>query len=115
MKIGLCLVALGNSFLLSARADLTIVYSSTVQPAAQAAKGGDTAPASNVTIKIKGDKARIDASPKLSTIVNGTTGEVINLMNKQKTNVRISPDKVKPATEILNTFAANKKTTKDSV
>ena len=115
MKIALCLLALGTSFLLSARADLTIVYSSTVQPAAQAAKGGDTAPASNVTIKIKGDKARIDASPKLSTIVNGTTGEVVNLMNEQKTVVRISRDKVKAVTEMLNKFAGNNKKEKEGV
>src|SRR5260370_20779093 len=115
MKIALCLLALGTSFLLSARADLTIVYSSTVQPAAQAAKGGDTAPASNVTIKIKGDKARIDASPKLSTIVNGTTGEVVNLMNEQKTVVRISRDKVKAVTEMLNKVAGNNKKEKDGV
>src|SRR6266704_357080 len=107
MKIALCSVALGTSFLFSAHADLTIVYSSTVQPAAQAAKGEDTAPASNVTIKIKGDKARIDASPKLSTIVNGTTGEVVTLMNEQKTVVRISRDKVKAVTEMLNKFAGN--------
>ena len=81
MKIALCSLALSTSFLLCAHADLTIVYSSSVQPAAQAAKGEDTAPASNVTIKIKGDKARIEASPKLSTIVDGTTGDVVNLMN----------------------------------
>src|SRR6266567_1475266 len=107
MKIALCSLALGTSFLLSAHADLTIVYSSTVQPAAQAAKGEDTAPASNVTIRIKGDKARIDASPKLSTIVDGTTGDVVNLMNEQKTVVRLSRDKVKAVTEMLNKFAGN--------
>jgi Domain of unknown function (DUF4412) len=112
MKIALCSVALGASFLLSAHADLTIVYSSTVQPAAQAAKD-DTAPASNVTIKIKGDKARIDASPKLSTIVDGTTGEVVNLMNEQKTVVRISREKVKAVTEMLNKFAGNNQQEKE--
>src|SRR5207248_477922 len=114
MKIALCSLALSTSFLLSAHADLTIVYSSSVQPAAQAAKGEDTAPASNVTIKIKGDKARIDASPKLSTIVNGTTGEVVTLMNEQKTVVRISRDKVKAVTEMLNKFAGNNQKEKEA-
>ena len=114
MKVALCSLALGTSFVLSADADLTIVYSSTVQPAAQAAKGQDTAPASNVTIKIKGDKARIDASPKLSTIVDGTTGDVINLMNEQKTVVRFSRDKVKAVTEMLNKFAGNNKKEKEA-
>src|SRR5260370_12213187 len=113
MKIALCSVALGTSFLLSAHADLTIVYSSTVQPAAQAAKGDDTVPASNVTIKIKGDKARIDASRKLSTIVDGTTGEVVNLMNEQKTVIRISREKVKAVTEMLNKFAGNNQKEKE--
>src|SRR6266705_6527331 len=114
MKIALCSLALGTSFLLSAHADLTIVYSSTVQPAAQAAKGEDTAPASNVTIRIKGDKARIDASPKLSTIVDGTTGDVVNLMNEQKTVVRLSSEKVKAVTEMLNKFAGNNQKEKEA-
>ena len=113
MKIALCSLALGASFLLSAHADLTIVYSSAVQPAAQPAKSEDAAPASNVTIKIKGDKARIDASPKLTTIVDGRTGEVANLMNEQKTVVRISRDKVKAVTEMLNKFAGNNKKEKE--
>src|SRR5437588_10295163 len=114
MKIALCSVALGTFFLLSAHADLTMLYSSPVQPAAQAAKGEDTAPASNVTIKIKGDKARIDASPKLSTIVDGTTGDVVNLMNEQKTVVRISRDKVKAVTEMLNKLSGNNKKAKEA-
>ena len=113
MKIALCSLALGASFLLSAHADLTIVYSSAVQPAAQPSKSEDGAPASNVTIKIKGDKARIDASPKLTTIVDGRTGEVANLMNEQKTVVRISRDKVKAVTEMLNKFAGNNKKEKE--
>src|SRR5207249_4632101 len=45
--------------------------------------------AGNMTIKLKGDKVRIEASPKVTTILDGKTGEVTNLMNDQKTVVRI--------------------------
>lgn len=95
-----------------ARADLTIVYSTTVQPANHNQKGQPTptaAPAANnMTIKIKGDKARIDVSPQLTTIVNGATGELLNLLNDQKTIVRIPPDKMKTIADMMNSFGGGK-------
>jgi hypothetical protein len=109
MKTALYSLALNLSLFLPARADLAIVYSSSVQPAAKAGKGEEAAAARNIVIKIKGDKARIDASPQLTTILDGKTGEVVNLMNDQKTVVRISPDKVKAVTEMLNKFTINNK------
>ena len=57
-----------------------------------------------MTIKIKSEKARIDASPQLTTIFDGKTGEVINLLNDQKTVVRISPGKLKAVTDMLDKF-----------
>src|SRR5206468_6603512 len=57
--------------------------------------------AANVTIKLKGDKVRIEASPKVTTILDGKTGEVTNLMNDQKTVVRISADKVKAVANMI--------------
>ncbi len=87
MKIILCWLVLSVSFLFSARADLTIVYSSTIAPASKTGNDEAAEPAragANMTIKIKGDKARIDASPQLTTIFDGKTGEVINLLNDQK-------------------------------
>src|SRR6266550_3048808 len=90
MKIILCGLVLSVSFLFSARGDLTIVYSSTM------------------TLKVKGDRARIDASPQLTTIFDGRTGEVINLLNDQKTVVRISPDKLKAVTDMLDKFSDKK-------
>jgi hypothetical protein len=107
MKTALYSLALGICFVIPVRADLTIVYSSTVEPASQAQKAKAAAPTTGMTIKIKGDKARIDASPQLTTILDGKMGEVINLMNDQKTVVRISPDKMKAVTDVLNKF--NKK------
>jgi hypothetical protein len=97
MKTAFYLVVLTAFAVLPVRADLTIVYSTTVQPASQGQKVQTTptavAAATNMTIKVKGDKARIDASPQVTAIFNGRTGELINLLNDQKTVVRISPDK----------------------
>src|SRR5438045_4009888 len=108
MKTTVWSLALSVFFLLPVHADLTIVYSTTVQPASQSQKAEGTSAATNMTIKIKGDKARIEASPQLTTIFDGTTGEVINLMNDQKTVVRISPEKMKAVTDMLNKFSSKK-------
>lgn len=93
-------------------ADLTIVYSTAVEPARQAQKQEaasiTTAAAENMTIKVKRDKARIDAPPHMTAIFDGTTGEVINLLNDQKTVVRISPDKMRAIADVLNKFGNNK-------
>ena len=80
--------------LVSASADLTIVQ-----------KVEGVGPASEMTIKIKGDKARIDATPQLTTIVDGKTGEVINLMKDQKAVVRMSAEKMKAAADMISKYA----------
>ncbi len=108
MKTALYSLALSLFLFIPARADLTIIYSSSVQPASQTRRGEGAGPGTNAVIKIKGDKTRIEASPQLTTILDGKTGEVINLMNDQKTVVRISPDKVKAVTEMLNKFNSKK-------
>jgi hypothetical protein len=97
---------------LTVRADLTIVYSTTVEPASHGQKPQATptavAAGTNMTIKVKGDRARIDASPQVTAIFDGRTGELINLLNDQKTIVRISPDKMRAIADMLNKFSANK-------
>jgi hypothetical protein len=111
MKITLCWLVLSVSFLFSARGDLTIVYSSTMTPAEKTEndEAGEPARAgANMTIKLKGDRARIDASPQLTTIFDGKTGQVISLLNDQKTVVRISPDKLKAVTDMLDKFSDKK-------
>jgi nitrogen regulatory protein PII len=97
MKTAFYSLALSVSFLLPAHADLTIVQ-----------KVEGVGAATDMTIKIKGDKARIEASPQITTIVDGKTGEVINLINKEKTVVRISPDKVKAVTDMIKKFNVTK-------
>jgi hypothetical protein len=83
----------GTTWLASARADLTLVQN----------VEGLGSP-SEVTIKIKGNKLRIDASPKVTTIFDGGTGEMINLMREEKRVVRMSADKLKAAAEMINKF-----------
>ncbi len=77
MKTVFCSLLLTALAILPARADLTIVYSTTVQPPShdQKAEGtpNDVAAANNMTIKVKGDKARIDASPQITIIFDGGT------------------------------------------
>jgi len=51
---------------------------------------------------------RIDASPKMTTIFDGKTGEVINLMHDQKVVVRISPEKLKAVSDMLEKFKSQK-------
>jgi hypothetical protein len=98
--------------ILPIRADLTIVYSTAVEPARQAQKPDSTpdtvATAENTTIKVKGDKARIDAPPHMTAIFDGTTGELINLLNDQKAVVRISPDKMRAIADMVNKFSNDK-------
>jgi len=112
MKTALYSLAVCAFSILPIRADLTIVYSTAVQPARQAQKPGATpdtvATAENMTIKVKGDKARIDAPPHMTAIFDGTTGELINLLNDQKTVVRISPDKMRAIADMVDKFSNNK-------
>ncbi|HEY5893819.1 MAG TPA: DUF4412 domain-containing protein [Chthoniobacterales bacterium] len=48
-----------------------------------------------ITMKIKGDKVRVDVNPQISTIVNATTGEVTTLIHAQKMVMKMSGDQVK--------------------
>ena len=72
-----------------ARADFTIV---------QKVEGkGKT---NEITLKVRGDKIRLEASPQITMIVDGKTGDTITMMNTQKKIVRISGDKAKAIAEI---------------
>jgi len=77
----------------AAHADLTIVQ-----------KVEGIREAGQMTIKIKGGKARIEATPQLTTIVDTKTGDMMNLMNDQKAVVHISAEKMKAAMETIRKF-----------
>jgi hypothetical protein len=94
MKFVCVSLFIGASWLASARADLTIVQ-----------KVEGIGPVSEVTMKIKGDKARVDVNPKMTAIIDGKTGEMINLMHDQKVVMRMSAEKMKAAMEMARQFS----------
>jgi Domain of unknown function (DUF4412) len=53
-----------------------------------------------ITLKVRGNKIRLEASPQITMIVDGRTGDTITLMNTQKRIVRISGDKAKAIAEM---------------
>jgi len=86
------------ALLVSARADLTIV-----QRVEGAGQNGD------VTVKTKGEKERIDATEQPTRILDGKSGEMVNLMNDRKTFVKVSAEQIKAAAETINKFGGDKK------
>ncbi|MEP6936874.1 MAG: DUF4412 domain-containing protein [Chthoniobacterales bacterium] len=97
MKAARWLLLLSVSFLLPARADLTIV---------QKIEGAGSI--SEMTIKIKGDKARVEASPEVTTIIDSKSGEMLSLLNDKKKFLRISGDKAKAVAEMATRFGGEK-------
>ena len=96
MKIpGLCLVVTAT-LLLTARGDLTIV---------QKVEGSGSV--SQITIKLKGDKVRVEVTPQVTTIIENKSGDVLTLMNKERKFLRISADKSKAIAEMANKYAGN--------
>ncbi|MFL6519174.1 MAG: DUF4412 domain-containing protein [Chthoniobacterales bacterium] len=82
------------AFCRSALADFTII---------QKVEGKETAgkrKTNEITLKVKGDKIRLEAAPQITMIVDGKTGDTITLMNAQKRIVRISGDKAKAIAEM---------------
>lgn len=94
--IGFALLC-GICFSSFARADLTIVQ-----------KVEGLGPVSEMSIKIKGDKARVDATTQFSTILDAKTGEIVTLLHDQKKVVRVSAQKAKAAAEMVAKFNEDK-------
>lgn len=84
--------------LVSARADLTITQ-----------KVEGVSGVGEMTIKIKGDKARIDATPQITTIIDNKTGEMSTLMNEKKQVLHISSDKAKAMADMARKFGGAEK------
>src|SRR5438105_4241269 len=76
------------------RADLTIV-----QKVEMGATPGE------MTIRIKGDKVRLDPAPQVSMITDSKTGDTVTLMHSEKKAVRMSGEKMKAAAEMVSKFA----------
>lgn len=77
----------------TARADLTIVQ-----------KVDGTKGLQRITIKVKGDKARVEVSPQITTIIDAKTGAITNLMHDQKIVMTIPGDKAKAMAELAKSF-----------
>jgi hypothetical protein len=90
MKASLLSLAFVAGLCVSARADFTIV---------QKVEGGKRA-GNEIIMKLKGDKVRVEATPQMTMIVDGKTGETVTLMNAQKKFLRISGDKAKAIAEL---------------
>src|SRR4051812_44370342 len=83
--------------LVSARADLTI---------AQRVEGSGQD--GEITVKTKGDKERVDSPSQPTQINDGKTGEMTDLMNDNKSFVRISAKQKKANAETSNKFDEDK-------
>jgi uncharacterized protein DUF4412 len=89
MKASALSLLLASLFSLSAQADFTIVQ-----------KVEGKGQANEITIKLKGDRVRMEATPQMAMIVDGKTGDTITLMHAEKKFIRISGDKAKAIAEM---------------
>ena len=91
-RTGLFLILTGILTLI-ARGDLSIVQ-----------KIEGIAAFKQVTIKIKGDKARVEISPEMTAIIDNKSGETLNLMNSKKRFLRISADKSRAIADLVSKY-----------
>lgn len=77
----------------TARGDLTIV---------QKIEGSGAL--KQITMKLKGDKARVEVSPDITTIMETKGGDILTLMNTKKKFVRISAEKSKAIAELASKY-----------
>ena len=95
--LALCAIILAT---ISARADLTIVQKIDGAPGEK--NKGD------FTVKIKGDKFRIEATQDVSTIIDGKTGDMLTLMHEKKQIIRISGEQARGAAQMVDKFSGEK-------
>jgi len=86
---GIALLAL----LATARADLTIVQN----------VAGLQGP-HQITMKVKGDKARVEINPQITTILDAKSGDLTTLLNDQKKVMRISGERAKAMAEMAQSL-----------
>jgi hypothetical protein len=82
-----------------ARGDLTLV---------QTVEGSGVPSGSQITIKMKEGKTRIETGPQASVIIDAKTGDTVTLMHPQKQIMRIPGDKMRAIAEMTNKFAVDK-------
>lgn len=94
MKLSRLLGIASFVFLAAARADLTIVQ-----------KIDGASGANRITLKVKGDKARVEVNPQITTILDAKTGDLTTLLHDQKSVMRISGEKAKAMAEMAKSLA----------
>jgi len=94
MKVSFLSFVFLTGLCLSAHADFTIVQK------VEGQKTEGKTSANEITLKLKDDKVRMEATPQITMIVDGKTGDTITLMNAQKKFLRISGDKAKSIAEL---------------
>jgi len=95
MNVAAFSLLLAAALVVTARADLTLV---------QQVEGAG--PVAEVTMKIKGDKARIEASSDVTMIFDSKTGESLNILHGQKMVMRTSAAQAKMAAAAITGQAA---------
>jgi len=95
-SLSLLVLTLSTHF---ARGDLTLV---------QAVEGNGVPSGSQITIKMKEGKTRIETGPQASVIIDAKTGDTITLMHPQKQIMRIPGDKMRAIAEMTNKFVTDK-------
>jgi hypothetical protein len=98
-----CLFATLFLVFATARADLTIVQ--TVDGVGQV---------QHITMKVKGDKARVEIGSQLTTIIDSKTGNVINLMNEKKVAMTIPGENARAMAEMAKSFVKEEAPTQPS-
>ena len=96
MKAPVLSLLFASLFSLNAQADLTLIQ--------KMESKGQT---SEMALKIKGDRVRMEATPEMTMIVQGKTGDVITLINAQKKFMRISADKAQAIAEMAAKYGAS--------
>src|SRR5437868_10987812 len=95
-SLSLLVLTLSTHF---ARGDLTLV---------QTIEGIGVPSGSQITIKMKEGKTRIETGPQASMIIDAKTGDTITLMHPQKQIMRIPGNKMRAIAEMTNKFATDK-------
>lgn len=78
----------------AARADLTVVQK------VESDKG-----ANEVTMKVKGNRARVDVTPQITTILDAQSGELMTIFHDQKKVMRISGERAKAMADMAQAMS----------
>ena len=87
------------ALLATVRADLTIIE-----------KVDSNEGTHRLTLKMKGDKTRVEVNPQITTIMDGKTGDLTTLLNDKKTAMRIPGDKAKAMAEMAKSIIRGQST-----